>query len=258
MSKIILLFLFILSLFQRDGCGQNHSIKKERPHVVFLISEDPDNYEAHRTVPVFAETLEREHKFKVTVLKGTGERGAFRFPNLEKVSNADLLVIFCRRVALSLDQLAIIRKYLHEGKPLMGIRTANHAFSYREQPEEDHQAWWQFVPDVLGCENRGYGPVEAGTQITVAPGAQDHEILKGVSPLEWHSQGNLYLVAPLLDKNANVLLNGTADGKTEPIAWTRLSPNKGRVFYTSMGYPDDFKTEQFQKLLVNGINWALK
>lgn len=258
MMKFVFLIFLSLSGFRQADHKADGPSKERRANIVFLISEDPDNYEAHRTVPVFAETLEREHGFKVTVIKGTGPREAFRFPGLEALAHADLLVVFCRRVALAPQQLDIIQDYLRAGGPLVGIRTANHAFSVREQPEQGHEAWWDFVPEVLGCENRGYGPVEPGTRVSVASGSHEHEILEGVSPLEWHSAGNLYLVAPLLDKNAKVLLNGAADNRVEPIAWTRLSGNKGRVFYTSLGYPDDFKTEQFQKLLVNGIKWALK
>jgi len=43
---------------------------------------------------------------------------------------------------------------------------------------------------------------------------------------------------------------------TEPIAWTRFADNS-RIFYTSLGYPDDFKLPQFRRLLINAIYWAL-
>lgn len=231
--------------------------KQKKQHIVFLISEDPDNYEAHKTIPAFAETLERDHNFKVTVLLGEGPREAYSFPNIDVISKADLLVVFCRRLALPLQQLGVIRTYLKAGKPVIGLRTANHAFSFRETPQGGHEAWWEFVTDILGCENRGYGPVEAGTDVAVAEGAGEHPILKDVFP-EWHSTGNLYLVAPILDHNATVLLTGTADNKTEPIAWTRMTADKSKVFYTSLGYPDDFQREPFIKLLLNGIQWALK
>ena len=239
------------------GSLAQKNVKANAGHIVFLISEDPDNYEAHITIPAFAQVLQREYGFKTTVLLGTGPRAGFRFPNLEVLSTADLLVVFCRRVALPPQQLAIIRNYLKAGKPLVGIRTANHAFTLREQVQEGHEAWPEFVADILGCENQGYGPVEAGTAAAVAPGARRHPILKGVSPLKWHAPGSLYLQR-LLDPNITVLLTGSADNKTEPIAWTRLTSDKSKVFYTSLGYPDDFKTEQFQSLILNGINWALK
>lgn len=250
------IFLVLGLMSSLPAFGNDH-LNPGKSHIVFLISEDPDNYEAHKTIPAFAEMLERDYNFKVTVLLGEGPREAYSFPNIDAVSKADLLVVFCRRLALPLQQLAVIRNYLKAGKPLIGLRTANHAFSFRETPREGHEAWWEFVPDVLGCENRGYGSVEAGTDVTVVEGGGDHPILKDVPP-EWHSTGNLYLVAPMLDHNATILLMGTADNKTEPIAWTRMTADKSKVFYTSLGYPDDFQQEPFRKLLLNGIQWALK
>ena len=236
------------------------------PHVVFLISEDPANYEAHVTIPPFADMLAEEYDLRTTVLMGEGEQPGFRFPGLEKsLPEADLLVVFFRRSALPVAQLDRIKRFIDEGNPVVGIRTANHAFSLRTI-EEGHRPWWEFVSDVLGCENRGYGPDEPGTDVAVVPEAADHPILDGVEPAEWHSPGSLYLVAPLLDEEATVLLTGTVAeaeeldeelaGKVEPVAWTRLA-GRSRVFYTSLGYPDDFDMPQFRRLLVNGIFWAL-
>jgi len=243
---------------ERNNMDDRHLSIKEKPHIVFLISEDPDNYEAHKTIPPFAEMLEKEEDFQVTVLKGSGERSSYAFPGLDVLSEADLLVVFCRRLALPEEQLDLIQQYLKKGKPLVGIRTANHAFSVRnEKIPEGYQDWWDFVPDILGSENRGYGPVAPGTDVSIAPGAKDHPILKEIGPAQWHSEGNMYLVAPLLDKNAVVLLTGTVGDKIEPIAWTRMA-KKSRIFYTSLGYPKDFEIPQFKQLLMNGINWALE
>lgn len=235
----------------------HHTFMEDTPHVVFLISEDPNNYEAHLTIPQYAEYLQKQQGFEVTVIQGKGERHAFEFPGLEVLSEADLLVVFLRRVALPKEQLNSIKQFLKQGKPLVGIRTANHAFSVMEGTiSEGYEDWWDFVPEILGSENRGYGPTEAGTEVDVFPGSENHAILEGVKPFPWHSEGNVYFVSPLLDKNAEVLLTGKAGDKTEPIAWTRKA-GISRVFYTSLGYPNDFEIPQFRQLLSNGILWAL-
>jgi len=39
------------------------------------------------------------------------------------------------------------------------------------------------------------------------------------------------------------------------VAWTRPHGG-GRVFYTSLGHPDDFHQPCFLKLLVNALFWA--
>ena len=253
---ILVALLIGLACFGGKALGSDIQADTPAPHVVFLVSEDPNNYEAHKTIPPFAETLRREHGFCCTVIQGEGEPGEFRFPGLEVLKEADLLVIFFRRRALSPEQLGLIRGHLKAGKPLVGIRTANHAFSVNGEVGEGHQKWWEFVPEVLGCKNRGYGPSEAGADVAVVLEAGSHPILQNIQSRKWHSCGSLYLVEPLVDTGATVLLTGSVKDKVEPVAWTRRY-GTSRVFYTSLGSPDDFKLAQFRRLLVNGIRWAL-
>lgn len=112
------------------------------------------------------------------------------------------------------------------------------------------------MPDILGSKNRGYGPGALGTKVAVVSEAENHPILKGFEPAQWHSTGNVYYTAPLLDKEATVLLTGEVEDKVEPIAWTRTA-GESRGFYTSLGYPADFDVPQFRTLLINDICWAL-
>jgi type 1 glutamine amidotransferase len=81
---------------------------------------------------------------------------------------------------------------------------------------------------------------------------KDHPILDGVK--EFKSVGSLYK-NPNIAKDCDILLTGTIPGFTEPIAWTRLH-DKARVFYTSLGHPEDFKDENFRRMLVNAIFWT--
>lgn len=235
--------------------------KQEAPHVLFLINEDPFNYEATSTIPPFAETLRNEYGHEATVLHAEGELPALQFPGLEEaLAEADVLVVFFRRAALPADQLEAIKSYLDDGNPLVGVRTANHAFSVRDKEAvpDGYEFWWEFVPDILGAENRGYGPGEKGTNVEVVDGAADHPILEGVDAGAWFSEGNVYHSAPLLDDEADVLLTGTIEGEedpVEPIAWTRMD-GSSRVFYTSLGYPADFDMPEFRTMLVNAIEWA--
>ena len=37
------------------------------------------------------------------------------------------------------------------------------------QPAAGHEKWWEFVPEVLGCENRGYGKTEDGVDVVPVP-----------------------------------------------------------------------------------------
>lgn len=259
---IILLFAFAMD----NACAETHGLIQQikqkvenvnrKPCIVFLITEDPNNYEAHKTVPLFAEMLTKEQGYKVTVLLGSGDHGSYRYPSMDALSEADLLVIFARRIALPHEQMNAIKNYLSKGKPLIGIRTANHAFTVNGKVEEGFEDWPAFVADILGCQNRGYGPPESGVDVSIIPEAASHPIIKDIQTKQWHSEGSIYQVAPLLDKEATVLLIGKMNDKTEPVAWTRTA-GSNKVFYTSLGYPSDFKKPQFNTLLVNAIKWAL-
>lgn len=228
-----------------------------KPNILFLISKDVDNYEADKTVPVYAKKLQSEYGFAVTVIQSEGERASASFPGLKEALNkADLLVVFARRLALPEQQMNSIKDYFHKGKPLVGIRTANHAFSV--QPADKKAGfvdWWDFVPDILGCLNKGYGPVDPGTSVRIAEKQKDHPVLKGV-PGQWHSKGNLYLVDFTIDRHAVPLLMGSAEGKTQPVAWTRMA-GQSRIFYTSLGHPADFSDAAFTTLLTNAVFWTL-
>jgi len=269
--SVILFLCLILSVqgISTDAAAENRtnsfykqieleSEKGEKPHILFLISEDPHNYEAHKTIPRFAKMLNREHNFDTTVLFGEGEHISFHFPGLtEAISEADLLVIFFRRIALPDDQLEAIQNFLHNGNPLVGIRTANHAFSVRESDgtvPAGYSDWWGFVSDILGAENQGYGPVELGTRVSIISEKENHPILEG-QRTQWHSTGNVYH-NKLLDENARVLMTGTVREQVEPITWTRYA-GESRIFYTSLGHPADFGVSYYRKLLINGMKWGL-
>lgn len=248
-TLLILISCVTITAFSIDKSSQ------KKKSIVFLITKDTNNYEAHKTVPKFAELLEKEHGYKTTVLLGSGTHGDYEYPSIDAVKDADLLVIMARRIALPTDQMNAIKNYVASGKPLLGIRTAHHAFAVMEAKKEGHEDWPAFTADILGCENKGYGPHDAGYDVTTVPEEANHPILRNISINKWHSKGGIYHVE-LLDKKATVLLKGEVNGKTEPIAWTRRT-GKNKVFYISMGYPDDFETVHFKTLLINGIKWAL-
>lgn len=228
------------------------------PRVVFLVSKDPLNYKADETIPVFAKYLKAEKGYNIKVIEAEGPRTSAHIPNIKAIQKADVLVIFCRRLALKSEQMQVLQEHVQRGKPIVGFRTANHAFSIRENLPDGYVDWWDFVPDVLGCENRGYEPEELGTVVRMVPGKKNHPILQGVEVETWKSNGQVYKVAPLVDQNAEILLTGSTENVTEPFAWTRNTSYGGKVFYTALGYPDDFDAPEFIRLAENGIKWALK
>ena len=260
--RLALGLLFIL-LVNGAGAGvmniaalQDRGVIKKGSLIVFLVTEDPNNYNAHVTIPVFADLLTKKYGYNTRVLLGEGPSGACRFPDMKVLAEADLLVVFSRRIALPHAQMQALKDYLASGKPLIGIRTANHAFTVNGQIEKGYEDWPGFVSEILGCKNRGYGPVTPGTEVSVVASEWNHTIAANIGVSQWHSNGNVYLVKPLLDTRAKILLTGKAEGLEEPVAWTRMAGDS-KIFYTSLGYPDDFKTPEFTTLLVNAVKWAL-
>lgn len=259
MKKLIIpftSFVFLLSVL--FSCQSKPKDSEKRPHIVFLTSEDPLNYKATTTLPPFAKQLEDEGAYKTTVLTAEGKNEAASFPGLEALEDADLVVVFCRRLAIKPEQMAMLKGYLKKGKPLIGLRTANHGFSIRDTVAPGYEDWWGFVPEILGCENRGYEPEELGTDVKVVAEQAGHPILKGIDPAQpWRSNGQVYKVSPLIDTTATVLLTGSTVNVTEPFAWIRKTADGSPVFYTTLGYPDDFKNPQYIRLLKNAIAWSL-
>ncbi len=229
----------------------------KRPLVVFLSAEN--EYSAAQTLPVFAHELQLNHGLRCDILQAsTAKQGdeIHYISGMEILAQADLAVVYARRRGLPTEQMNYLREYLDRGGPLIGLRTASHAFDSRgSAPKQGHDEWPKFDPEVLGGNYHGHytaGPKMTGT---AAPGAAAHPILKGVE-LPLLSNSSLYRANPLA-ASATLLLVGTIPDKdSEPIAWTNRYKN-ARVFYTSLGHPDDFADPQFRKMLVNAMFWAM-
>ena len=152
---------------------------------------------------------------------------------------------------------ALVRDIIAAGKPLVGIRTASHAFALRnaEQPE-GHDTWPGFDAEVWGGNYTGHHPAGPKTKVDVVQNAAGHPILTGLDLSQFTGSGSLYQNHPL-KSSARPLLNGSIPDKpTEPIAWTSQHKGGGRAFYTSLGHKGDFQSEVFQQLLRNAIYWA--
>jgi type 1 glutamine amidotransferase/nicotinamidase-related amidase len=210
-------------------------------HVVIVAAEQ--EYDAKHTLPEFAKELEAKHGFKCTVLTSDSVND---IPGLEALDTADLLVMFMRRRELPDAQLNRFKAYFDAGKPVVALRTSSHAF----------QNWLEFDQKVLGCHYHNHYGKGAAVHVHPADKADDDPILRGIKPAEWDTDATLYMVTPLADSVHPLLYGKWQDKPEEPVAWTNTYKG-GRIFYTSLGAPEDFKSPQFRKLLLNGVLWAL-
>jgi len=230
-----------------------------RPHIVFIVSDD--HYHADKTLPQFAQWLREEHKLHCTVLHGEGKHDIPAVANLE---TADAVVVFVRRLGLHVQQVKALQRFVEAGKPLIGLRTASHAFTMNMTTPKDFKVpdgraeWKEFDASILGGNYHGHGPNELGTDVNVVSAAAKHPILKNVAAKAWHSAGSLYYVGPIAE-NATLLMEGSTPDRSEPLTWIRQGlDGRGKVFYSGLGHPDDFREPAFRQLMVNAIHWALR
>lgn len=230
-------------------------------HLVLMIGED--EYRTWETLPLFAKEELEPLGHRVSLVHANPE-DKNDFPGLvETLREADLLLISVRRRTPHREQLAAVRAFLDSGKPVLGIRTASHAFSplpkEKDLPLDPRlDVWLGFDATVLGGNYTGYYRDEAKSALQVAPGAEEHPILRGLSTSGWLGHPKLYKTSPLA-VGAQPLLVGTVAGQpSEPVAWTHhYGPTQARVFYTSLGGVEDFQEASFRRLLRQAIDWAL-
>jgi type 1 glutamine amidotransferase len=218
-------------------CGTTYAADK--PTIVLISGEY--EYQSTNTLPAFKQFLESNYAVKCVYLERKGEQ----IPGLDALKSADLSIFYIRRMTLPEGQLAQIKRYVDSGKPLIGLRTASHAF----------ENWKEFDKTVLGGNYHNHYGNKFVATARINPGAASHPILKHV-PKDFESAGSLYKTSPLA-KGATLLLSGSITNQPpEPMAWTH--DYKGaRVFYTSLGHPKDFDHPAFRALLVNAIFWCL-
>jgi hypothetical protein len=175
----------------------------------------------------------------------------------EALGKSDLVLLSIRRLAPLPKDLEALKQYLAAGKPLMGIRTACHAFDAKGKFPVGHAEWVKFDPEVIGGRYSGHHPVGIVAAIEAPPfrDGKPHAVLAGIkTPFE--SQGSLYKTSPLADSATPLLIGSIPHQKAEPVAWLNTA-GKAKVFYTSLGCKEDFDSPQFGLLMHNAARWCL-
>ena len=152
----------------------------------------------------------------------------------------------------------MVRDFVAQGKPVIGIRTANHAFCLRQgEVPEGASDWKSWDADVFGGSYTNHYGNDLLPQITLQAEQSDHPILVGIEPNAFAAGGSLYVVSPVNPK-ATVLMSGVVSGHpAEPVAWTFNRADSGVSFYTSLGAPKDFENPVFEKLLSQAVQWSV-
>lgn len=214
-------------------------------HVV-LISGD-EEYRSEEALTQLGKILARHHGFKCTVLFAIEpETGIINpnysanIPGLAALWTADLMVIATRFRNLPDDQMREIDNYLKSGRPVLGMRTATHAFRIPLERRE----WLQYDYRYNGPSNGvhrdpkydgdqkswtgGFGGTVLGdtwfyhhghhnhqsTRGLIAPGARKLPITRGLRDGDIWGPTDVYAVRlPLPGDSLAVILGQTMDRK---------------------------------------------
>ena len=263
--KFFLITSFSLAL-TTIAFAQASKSSKSKPLVVFVTGDH--EYSGEETLPIIAAELEKNYGMRTVVLKANPDHNSEKnIPGLEILKEADLAVFYLRWRQLPQDQLDHIEAYLKTGKPVMGFRTTTHAFNY---PKGDERIKWNAFGEFALNSPPGWGGKaghthyghKSSTDVTIIPEQAKNPILTGVDP-SFHVRSWLYRVLPdYPTKGSTWLLMGKAvdpdkEAIENPVAWTGTNSFGGKVFMTTLGHPEDFRLESFQRLIVNAIHWEL-
>ncbi len=255
-------------------------------HIVLIAGDE--EYRSEEALPQLGKILARRHGFKCTVLfpidPETGEihPNISNIPGLEALKDADLMVIATRFRNLPDEQMRHIDDYVKSGRPIIGLRTATHAFKIPGDRQYAKYNWNNpdggFGRVVLGetwVAHHGHHGKEATRGILVED-QKNHPILRGIKDGEIFGPTDVYTVKLPLPGDSQPLVLGevvagmdyddpAVEGKKNdpmmPVAWTKTyswdGGKTGRVFTTTMGAAEDLSYEGTRRLLVNAAYWAV-
>lgn len=257
-------------------------------HIV-LVSGD-EEYRSEEALPQLAKILSTHHGFKCTVLFAINTKDGTIDPNeganipgLEALAAADLMIIFTRFRNLPDEQMKHVVDYLATGKPVIGLRTATHAFNLKS-PTYAKYSWnskdWSggFGRQILGetwISHHGNHGSQA-TRGRFAPGEEKHPILTGIADGELWGKTDVYGVKLPLPGDSKPLvlgevvagmnptdpaLEGPKNNPMMPIIWTKTYSTEdgktGRVVTSTFCSSQDLENEALRRLLVNATFWSL-
>lgn len=231
---------------------------------------------------MLAKILSVYHGFDTTVLFAINpETGVINpqiqtnIPGLEVLQTADLVILDTRFRKLPAEQLVHIADYVNAGKPLIGLRTATHAF--RCGTKTHGIDWNNFGLNFLGenwVAHHGKHKVEGARGVIEQRNAQ-HPILKGVEDV--FAPSDVYTVKNLDEDAATVLVRAAITETMEPDSkilhddprnnplqaaiwlheYTGSNGSKGRSLLSTMGASVDFESEDLRRVIANAAYYLL-
>ncbi len=199
-------------------------------HIV-LVSGD-EEYRSEEALPQLAKILATHHGFRCTVLfaidpaSGTIQPNQHEhLPGLEKLADADLMIIATRFRTPDDASMQAIDDYLKRGGPVIGMRTSTHAFQFPKKA-----IWARYGNGYSGDEREwagGFGRVvigeqwvnhhghhkHEGTRGQFAPAADDSPIMRGVADGQVWGSTDVYGVKLPMAASVTPLLFGESTAR---------------------------------------------
>jgi hypothetical protein len=255
-------------------------------HIVLLAGDE--EYRSEEAMPQLAKILSNHHGFKCTVLfsinpaDGTIDpNNSSNIPGMDKVATADLIITAWRFRELPDADMKFFVDHVEAGKPVIGMRTATHAFNYKSK-NSPYAKWtwtsgeWKggFGRQVLGetwISHHGHHGKESCRGV-IAEAAKSNPIVRGCEDI-W-GPTDVYGVTKLPETATPLVMGQVLEGmkptdkpvtgpKNEPmmpIAWTNAwvgpTGKASRVFCTTMGSSTDLESEGVRRLIVNASYWC--
>ena len=154
---------------------------------IVLISGD-EEYRSEEALPQFAKILSKRHGFNCTVLFAQNREkpgiinANFKsnIAGLQVLENADMMVIMTRFRALPDSQMSYIDAYLKTGKPVIGIRTATHAFNFGKDADSKFKHYSNGYNGDKSEWKGGFGRLVLGEKWISHHGHHKHQSTKGI------------------------------------------------------------------------------
>src|SRR5215210_7944572 len=120
-------------------------------HIVFLAGDH--EYRSEESLPALARILAKHYGFTSTVFFTTDPATGFLAPGSSKISGlealktADLVVVFLRFQDFPDAEMQHLVDYFDRGGPVVGLRTATHAFQIKRADARFRKYDWQAGDD---------------------------------------------------------------------------------------------------------------
>jgi len=260
-------------------------------HIVLIAAEQ--EYRSEQSMPMMAAMLAKHHGFDCSVLFAVNQEGLVdptrpvypekgkeaefkphSIPGLEYLAKADALIFVARLLTLPDDQLKHLVEYFDSGKPIIGLRTANHSFRSVLPYQMDGKP--VNIGDILGGSfmNHHGNWQKDSTRGDIVTELKDHPILTGVKDI-WgptdvyrtFKEGTtlpegctaLVLGQPLIGR-----VQGGADNPEKeplPVVWFKGWKTSGGetafVLQSTMGSAKDLENPGLRRLIVNAAYWGM-